>query len=615
MRRALLLVAVLLGVLLLAATPVAATAAKKPKTTCPKPSGLTFTRSVGTTSGVLRWRAPAGTRRYRVLRNGKTVGQTRRHALRIAVRLDRSYRLAVVPLTRTGHRTRCGITRRVRVAYQRPGAPQGLAITGDERGIVLDWLPGTRGDGKFAGFRLLRDGASVGQTKARSWALGAAPNRTYRFAVVAVDSRGRSSAASNTVTVVTGHAPPSTPRGLQALSVSESEIGAQWEPSTVGNGRIVGYRVLRDGVVVQQVRAASAVLSNLAASTDYGISIVAVDGLGYQSAPSDTATVRTQNPVPTDGHAHAYLLATTDQSFADFRAHYRQIGYVYPTYFDCTSTLDMEGNDDPLVTRWAQARRVLVMPRVNCQGTTRVHRLLTDQTFRNRWLDQMEALAVDQGYDGISLDLEAGPASDRAAYSSFVAELAARLHAHGKLLTLAASAKTRESLTHPRSGIFDYARISQDADWVVVMVWGLHWSTSAPGAQDELPWARSVADYVATMPLHRKFVYGTNLYAMDWASGGGLAHPAETEQYGELVPRLPGLGATTQLDATVDGQHATYTDGGGAGHDVWFPDAGTTGRRMQMAADHGFGAVGFWRLGMEDQRVWDNPLLAPGVQW
>jgi spore germination protein YaaH len=199
--------------------------------------------------------------------------------------------------------------------------------------------------------------------------------------------------------------------------------------------------------------------------------------------------------------------------------------------------------------------------------------------------------------------------------SSFVAELAARLHAHGKLLTLAVSPKSWDNPNHPRAGIFDYPRVSQDADWVFVMTWGVHWSNSAPGAQDELPWARGIADYVATMPLHRKFVYGTNLYAMDWPAGGGPSHPAETEQYGELVPRLPGMGAVTTLDASVDGMHATYTDGSGVGHDVWYPDAGTTGRRMQMAHDRGFGAVGFWRLGMEDQRVWDDPLVGPGVAW
>jgi hypothetical protein len=181
--------------------------------------------------------------------------------------------------------------------------------------------------------------------------------------------------------------------------VSDSEIGAQWQASTVGAGRIVGYRVLRDGVVVQQVRATSTVLSNLAASTDYRLSVVAVDGLGYQSAPSAPAMVRTQDPVPTSGHAHAYLLATTDQSFADFRAHYRQIGYVYPTYFDCTSDLGLKGQDDPLVTRWAQARSVQVLPRVNCQGTTKVHRMLTDQATRDRWLDDMESLAVGKGDD------------------------------------------------------------------------------------------------------------------------------------------------------------------------------------------------------------------------
>lgn len=614
MRRLLVTLAAVATLPLLAATPSLA-AAKRHAPKCSKPAALAFTRQAGQMTGVLRWRAPRGATRFRVLRNGKVVGQTRRRALRIAVQLDRSYKLAVVPLTRAGKRTRCGVTRKVRVAYQPPGAPQSLAIAGDERGLALDWLPGARGDGRPAGYRLLRNGVSVGQTKATAWSLGAVPNRTYRFAVVAVDSRGRTSAASNSVTAVTGHAPPSAPRELQAMSVSESEIGAQWQPSSIGNGRIVGYRVLRDGIVWRQVSATSAVIDNLAASTDYDISIIAVDGLGYQSAPSAPATARTQSPVPTSGHAHAYLLASTDQSFEDFRAHYRQIGYVYPTYFDCTNDLDIVGRDDPLVTRWAQARSVILMPRVNCQGTTRVHRVLTEQPLRNRWLDQLEALAVDQGYDGISLDFEAGPASDRAAYSSFVAELAARLHSHGKLLTLAASAKARDSLTHPRSGIFDYPRISQDADWVVVMVWGLHWSTSAPGAQDELPWARSIADYVAMMPLHRKFVYGTNLYAMDWPSGGGPAHRAETEQYGELVPRLPSLGATTWLDTSVDGVHSTYTDAGGAPHDVWFPDAGTTGRRLQMAADRGFGGVGFWRLGMEDQRVWDNPLIAPGAQW
>lgn len=594
--------------------PSGVLAAQRPA--CTKPTKLSFTRKVGKTVGMLRWRAPKRTTGFRVLRNGRVVAQTRRHALRVPVRLGRTYRFAVVPLAASGRAARCAAMRRIRVAYRAPGAPRNLIVSGDERGLQLSWRSGPRGDGRLTGYRLLRNGATIGQTARTGWELGAAPNRAYRFAVVAVDSRGRTSAPSNTVTAVTGHTAPAPPRGLQTMPVSESELGVKWDPSSVAGGEIAGYRVLRDGIVVRQVSGTSHVLDNLAASTDYRVSVVAIDSLGYTSAPSAEVVGRTQDPVPTSGHAHAYLLASTDQSFEDFRAHYRQIGVVYPTYFDCRgNALDLVGQDDPLVTRWAQARRVAVLPRINCQGTTKVHRILTDPVLRDRWLAQLGTLVTAHDYDGLSIDFEAGPASDRAAMSEFVEALAARMHAAGKLLTIAASAKTRDSLTHPRSGIFDYPRLSQAADWVFVMAWGLHWATSTPGAQDDAVWARGVAEYVATMGLKHKFVYGTNLYAMDWPAGGGPAHEAEAYQYGELMPRLAALGAAGQLDPVADNFHATYTDAEGVGHDVWYPDATTTGRRIRLAADRGLGGIGFWRLGLEDQRVWSDPSIAPGAAW
>jgi spore germination protein YaaH len=610
-------------VALLAVASASATAAPFPTPTaaaaraCAKPTKLAFARRTGRTAGMLRWRAPRGASTFRVLRNGRVVGQTSRHALRVAVRLGRTYRFAVMPLTGGGRAARrCAATRRLRIAYRAPGAPRRLVLARGERGLRLSWRPGARGDGKLAGYRLRRDGATLGQTRARRWTIAAVPNRDARFTVVAVDTRGHVSRPSNAVTAASVRGGPSTPQGVRALPVSESAIGVVWQPSRARSGRIAGYRVLRDGIVVRQAQGTSLVLDNLAASTDYGISVVAVDSLGRVSAPSPVVSVRTQDPVPTSGHAHAYLLASTDQSFEDFRAHYRQIGVVYPTYFDCRGTpLGLVGEDDPLVTRWAQARKVLVLPRVNCQGATKVHQLLTDPTLRDRWLDALPALVAAHGYDGLSLDLEAGPASDRAAMSAFVETLAGRLHAAGKRLTIAVSAKTADSLTHPRSGIFDYPRLSQAADTVLVMGWGLHWATSSPGAQDDAAWATGVADYVATMPLKRKFVFGTNLYAMDWPAGGGPEHEATPYQYGDIVPRLPQLGAVTQLDPATDNFHATYADAGGVSHDVWYPDATTTARRIRLAADRGLGGVAFWRLGLEDQRLWDDPLLAPGVVW
>jgi spore germination protein YaaH len=531
------------------------------------------------------------------------------------VALGRSHRFTVAVLPAHGP-AHCTATRRVRVAFRMPGRPLDLAARGDERGVTLRWRAGARGDGKPAGFRLLRNGATVGQTAKPSWRMKLAPKRSYRFAVQAVDTAGHASAPSAAVTVELGHHAPTRPEGVQALAVSDSEVGLTWQPSHVDAGRIAGYRILRDGVVVEQVQGTSVAIDNLAANTTYRFTVVAIDGLGYASAASAAASVQTQEPVPSTGSAHAFLLATTDQSFEDFRAHYRELGYLYPTYFDCTGSATLAGVDDPLVTHWAQARKVRVMPRVNCQRTTVVHQILTDPATRAAWLDKLVGTAADHDYDGISLDFEAGPAADRNAMTSFVTELATRLHADGRLLTLALSPKAKDVPTHSRSGIFDYiALASSPVDHLFVMAWGLHWTTSAPGSQDDATWTRQIADYVATMPQPRKFIYGTNLYAMDWPAGGGPSHMATAYEYDDIVPRLPALGATVVLDGATDTYHATYTDAGGVAHDVWFPDAGTIGDRIRMASDHGLGGVGFWRLGREDQRLWSDPLLAPGAGW
>jgi spore germination protein YaaH len=606
----LLTAAVLLG------TP-ASTAAAAPCRT-QRPTALHLTRALGSTVARLSWQAPRHARRglsYRVLRNGHVVAQTRHRALRLGVKLGHVQRFTVIPLSARGHATRCGAAARIKVSYRSPGAPLDLVVTGGETGLQVSWRRGARGDGRLAGYRLLRDGAMVGQTAATTWALPGAANRSYRFAVAAVDSRGHASPPSKPVTIVTGHVPPTPPTGVTVLPVSDSSIGVTWTPTRVDAGRVVGYRVLRDGQIARQVGGTSYVLQNLAPSTDYRIAVVAVDSLGYASAPSSAVVARTQDPVPTAGRAQAFLLASTYGSFADFMAHYREIGVVYPTYFGCTAGAALEGVDDPLVTQWAQAREVKVLPRVNCQRTAVVHQILTDPATRAAWLDRLTALVADQAYDGISIDFEAGPATDRAALSSFIDALGARLHADGKLLSICVSPKTRESFTHPRAGIFDYAHLAQSADWVFVMAWGLHWATSGPGAQDDATWTHQVADYVATMPNPAKFVYGTNLYAMDWPSGGGAAHPATAYEYDDIVPRLPSLGASVVLDPTSDAYHATYTDAGGAPHDVWFPDQGTIGDRIRVAEHDGLGTVGFWRLGREDQRVWDDPLLAPGADW
>jgi spore germination protein YaaH len=112
------------------------------------------------------------------------------------------------------------------------------------------------------------------------------------------------------------------------------------------------------------------------------------------------------------------------------------------------------------------------------------------------------------------------------------------------------------------------------------------------------------------MPNKRRFVIGSPLYGMDWPAGGGPSHPATALHHSEVMELVSRYGARPRLDPTAYSWHFKYTDAARVGHDVWFNDRTTIAARMQIAKDRGLG-FGVWRLGQEDQGVWDVPLMAP----
>ena len=146
------------------------------------------------------------------------------------------------------------------------------------------------------------------------------------------------------------------------------------------------------------------------------------------------------------------------------------------------------------------------------------------------------------------------------------------------------------------------------------MCWGIHWRTSGPGAIDDWAWASQVAAYVAARPNRAKYVLGFGMYGFDWPSGGGTSHPATPLEWDDVHSLLAQTGAQVVYDATQRAPHFSYTDGSGTPHDVWFTDAQSLGERIGLAHSTGVG-IGLWRLGVEDQSLWNDPLIGAGAAW
>jgi len=314
------------------------------------------------------------------------------------------------------------------------------------------------------------------------------------------------------------------------------------------------------------------------------------------------------------GSLQAFVLTSAPDSLADLESHVGAVGTIYPTYFQCATPSGLvEGAADTEVDAYAAAHRLVELPRFNCQDGATVHRILTDSRLRARTLAQLVALvegagagraAPDAGYAGLNLDLENDGASDRGALSSFVAALAARLHAAGRKLAVDVDGVLREGPGHA-TYFYDDRALAAVADTVLVMAWGIHWERSAPGPIAPLRYVEGVARRLARLPHARRFVLGVPMYGLDWAARGGAAHPANALQYAGVIALAHSVKATPARDP-VSGEMTFSYASVGVAHHVWYLDAHAIAQRLGIARRFGL-AGGLWRLGEEDQEVWGLP--------
>jgi spore germination protein YaaH len=549
---------------------------------------------------------------YRVYKDGRAVGQTAGDSMRLGhLSFPHSYAITVSAIDASKHESARSAPLSLSTAHMPPnGSPLIAAEHVTDDSATLSWQPGSANGGAIAGYLLLKDGAPVGLVHGQSATVALASQRQYTFTVRAEDSYGYLSAPAPNVTVVTTHTPPPAPSGLGASDVTSQSVHLSWTPSTAVSGTIVGYRVFRDGAPLGQTGAPEMTVSNLAPSSEYAFTVIAVDSLGAISEATPAVSVHTAEPVPTSGTAQAFLLASTDQSFHDLEAHYQQVGVVYPTYFECGVGGEVTGQDDPLVTGWAEARRIEVMPRLNCQNSAREAQLLNNTATRETLVENLASLCRTYGYQGIQVDFEGAEPSERNPFTAFITALAAKLHSQGQKVSTIVTAKYYNIMSG-RAAMYDDAALSAVSDYVFVLDWGIHWTTSTPGPLDEYGWFKRVAEYTATMPNLSKFVLGMPMYGIDWANGGGSGNPGTALEYENVIALESVFGALGEWDSAALDPHFSYTDGSSVHHDVWFTNQQSIGARTALAASLGL-KIGLWHLGSEDQSVWELPQLAAG---
>lgn len=220
---------------------------------------------------------------------------------------------------------------------------------------------------------------------------------------------------------------------------------------------------------------------------------------------------------------------------------------------------------------------------------------------RARASSAITTLVLDKGYSGVDIDFEALPPDLRDSLSLFVKNLAGRLHAHGRTLSIAVPAKTRDNPRDSWSGAYDYAAIAEHADRLMIMAYDEHWAGGPSGPIASAGWVERVVDYAVTAAPRGKILLGVPQYSYDWPAAGGAAKYMPVSSTLRLAAEA---GAKIVWDSTAQVPHFFYSRGSEKRH-VFIENSYSLAFKMEIARSRGLAGVAIWRLGYEEPRTWE----------
>ena len=193
---------------------------------------------------------------------------------------------------------------------------------------------------------------------------------------------------------------------------------------------------------------------------------------------------------------------------------------------------------------------------------------------------------------GISIDYESVPAESSPALTAYMSELYARFHPLGL--------EVSQSVAVDDPG-FDYHSLTKYADYLILMVYDEHWSTSEDGP------VASRQMFADALKLHlsqvdtSKYVIGIGNYGYDWIDGTRQGADISFEDATRIAQKYK---AKVVIDPVSLNPTFDYTDGAGKLHHVWFLDASTALNQVAEAQRYLVRGFALWRMGSEDPAIW-----------
>ena len=229
------------------------------------------------------------------------------------------------------------------------------------------------------------------------------------------------------------------------------------------------------------------------------------------------------------------------------------------------------------------------------------HNLLSSSANRQRLINNILTLMGKQEYSGVNIDIENVPWTDRENYTAFIKALKETLAPYGFLTTVSIPAKTTDTYSgNSWSGAFDYAKIGQYADKIVIMTYDEHYFGGTPGPIASIGWVENVMKYATSVIPSKKVLLGIPAYGYDWASSG-----SKTVTFKNADGLLSSLNVKSQWDDASKSPYFNYVKDG-VSHVVWYENSQSLSYKLPLIAKYNLGGIGIWKLGYDNDAFWNT---------
>ncbi|WP_025206172.1 cell wall-binding repeat-containing protein [Dehalobacter restrictus] len=253
-----------------------------------------------------------------------------------------------------------------------------------------------------------------------------------------------------------------------------------------------------------------------------------------------------------------------------------------------------------------QSKGAQVVPMVMSSGST-ADSVLQNATKRSAFVNSATKMIAETNADGILVDMEALSESSEEGLTALMQSLYTQLHPQGKLVMVSVMSKT-SATAQPWYDEYDYSDLAQYVDYIQIMSYDKHYSTSAPGPIAPLDWVREVIAYAVTEIPSEKILMGVPYYGRAWRTEGsgwvskvfGWAVATQTaDQFCATITR------ETTLTDPIGVPTFKYVDESDYSRTAYFDDRLSWGKKLDIMDEYNLGGIGGWSMG------WINEVSAP----